>query len=130
MISAVSDWNSRTRRSGDASLCSVLSERNDFMRYWPGLLEVPVLQMPQPGVDVAAFEELLVGADVVHRAFFEDEDLVGCDQRGEAVRDDDQRTALGDAREIGVDDRFAVGIERARRLVEHQDARVAHQRAG
>src|SRR5205814_6177010 len=75
------------------------SQRNDLMRLRPGL-EVAVLQMPQPGIDVAALEELLVGADVVHRAPFEHDDRIRGHQRGEAVRDDDQGAALGDAHQI------------------------------
>ena len=41
--------------------------------------------MPQPGIDVAALEQLFMRADVVHRAAFEHEDLVRRNQRGETV---------------------------------------------
>src|SRR3989442_5405989 len=91
-ISPVSDWNSRTILSGAASLRRV-RERNDFMRGRPGG-EMPMLFVPQPAVDIATVEKLLMGTDVVDAAAFEHEDLVGADQRGEAVRDDDQRPAL------------------------------------
>ena len=67
-------------------------------------------------------------ADVVNPAAFEDENRVGVDQRGQAVRDDDQGAALRNAQQVGVDDRLAVGVERAGRLVEDQDPRVADQR--
>src|SRR6266853_1187688 len=126
MISAVSDWNSRTIWSGEALLRSP-SERNDLMRYRPGL-EVPVLQMPQPGIDVAALEQLLMRADVVHGAAFEHDDRVRRNQSGETVRDDNQGAPLRDAQQVGVDDGFAVGVERTGRLVEHQNTRVADQR--
>ena len=90
---------------------------------------MPVLQVPQPGIDVAALEQFGVAPDVVNRAAFEHEDLVRRHQRGQAVRDDDQGAVPGDAQQIGVDDRLAVGIERAGRLVEDQNARIADQRA-
>src|ERR1700736_387526 len=125
-ISPVSDWNSRTILSGEVSLRRV-RERNDLMRGRPGD-EVTMLLVPQPAVDVATVEQLLMGADVVDPAAFEHEDRVGADQRGEAVRDDDQRPALGDAQQVGVDNRLAVGVERAGRLVEDQDPRIADQR--
>src|SRR5436305_2190944 len=99
------------------------------MRRRPGS-EVPVLLMPEAAVDVAAVEQFLVRADVVNAAALEDEDRIRIHQRGEAVRDDDEGAALRDAQQVGVDDRLAVRIERARRLVEDQDARIADQRPG
>src|SRR5260370_22444979 len=127
-ISPVSDWNSRTILSGAASLRRV-RERNDLMRGRPGD-EVTMLLVPQPAVDVAPVEKLRMGADVVDAATLKHEDRVGVHQRGEAVRDDNQRPALRDAQQVGVDDGLAVGIERAGRLVEDQDPRIADQRPG
>ena len=89
-----------------------------------------MLLVPEAAVDVAAVEQFLVRADVVNAAALEDEDRIRIHQRGEAVRDDNQGAALRDAQQVGVDDRLAVGVERARRLVEDQDARIADQRAG
>src|SRR5215213_217796 len=109
------------------------AERNDLIRYGPvryGLGgQMAVLQMPEVGVDIAAFEQFLMRAAGVYGAAFENEDLVRVDQRRQAMRDHDQRASLRDFHQIGVDDRLAVGIERAGRLVEHQNARIAHQRA-
>src|SRR5207237_4511980 len=120
--------NSRTSWTGAVSLRSA-RERNDFMRRRPGN-EVPVLLMPKAAVDVAAVEQFLVRADVVNAAALEDEDRIRIHQRGEAVRDNNQGAALRDAQQVGVDDRLAVRIERARRLIEDQDARITDQRAG
>src|SRR5947207_9004 len=100
MISAVSDWNRRTILSGEASLCCVWAERNDLMRCRPGM-KMTVLQVPEPGVDVAALQQLFVRADVIHGAAFQNEDVVGHDQRRQAMRDDDQRPPLRDAQQIG-----------------------------
>src|SRR6202043_1890693 len=127
-VSSESDWKSRTGFSGPALLRRG-RERNDFMRRRPGD-EVPVLLVPEPAVDVAAVKQFVVRADVVNPSAFEDEDRVGVHQREKAVRDDDQGAALRDAQQVGVDDRLAVGVERAGRLVEDQDAWVADQRAG
>ena len=71
-----------------------------------------------------------MGPDIADLALLEDEDLVGRDQRREAMGNDDQRPAGGDARNVGVDDRLAFGVEGARRLVEDEDARIDDQRPG
>src|SRR5690242_248551 len=76
MISPVSDWNSRTSWSGGVLLGSKRAERNDFMRVRSGV-QVPVLQVPQPGIDVTALEQFGVGADVV--------DLAALDADSEAI---------------------------------------------
>ena len=67
-------------------------------------------------------------ADVVNPAAVEDQDGVGGHQHRQAVRDDDEGAAFGDPQQIGVDDRFAFGVECARRLVQDQDPRVPEQR--
>ena len=46
------------------------------------------------------------------------------------MRDDNEGAALSDAQQIGVDDGFAFGVERARCLVEDKDTRIADQRPG
>src|SRR5580658_1034713 len=127
-ISAVSDWKMRTARSAPGLGAARRTERNNVMRR-PGE-EVLVLLVPKIAVDVAALDQRAVRTDVVDPPAFEHEDRIGRDQRGQPVRNDDQRAALGDAHQIGVDDRLALGVERARRLVEDQDPRVGDQRAG
>jgi hypothetical protein len=79
---------------------------------------MPVLLLPQTGVDVATFKQFVVAADVVDAAAFEHEDRIRGDQRRQPVRNNDQSAPLRDAQQVGVDDRLAVGVERARRLVE------------
>src|ERR1700722_4099194 len=128
--SAVSDWKIRTWRPGAASSSFAgWAERNNFMRR-PGGCEVLVLLVPQIAVDVAAVDELAMGADVVDLAAFEHEDRVGVHQRRQPVRHYDQRAALGDPHQVGVDDRLALRVEGAGGFVEDQDARVGDQRAG
>ena len=55
------------RRSGEAEQAHAIG---------PGL-EMPVLLVPEPAIDVAAVEQLLVRADVVDAAALEHEDRVG-----------------------------------------------------
>src|SRR5947209_10760094 len=89
-ISEVSDWKSRITLSGVA-LRDARPERNNFMRSGPsGVVQLPVLLLPQTGVDVATFEQVFVTADVVDAAAFEHEDRIRGHQRRQPVRDDDQ----------------------------------------
>src|SRR5208337_2325625 len=90
--------------------------------------KMTVLLMPQSAVDLATFEQLLVPPDRRDLAPFEHEDRVRIDQRGQSVRNDDHRPPVGDPADVFVDDRLAVRIERARRLVENQDFRVENER--
>ena len=90
-------------------------------------LEMLVLLMPEPAIDIAALEELVVAADVVNPAPVEHEDSIRGYQHRQTVRDDDEGAGFGDAQQIGVDDGLAFGVERAGRLVEDQDTRIAEQ---
>ena len=58
------------------------------------------------------------------------DDPVRLPHRAQAVRDDDHRAALADRRHVALEDRLALVVERAGRLVEDQDARIGEQRAG
>ena len=62
---------------------------------------------------------------IVDTAAFEDQNSVGLHQHREAVRNDHERAAFSDPQQIRIDDRFALGIESAGRLVEDQDLRTA-----
>ena len=55
------------------------------------------------------------------------QDLVAIDQRGQAVRDDHHRPALAEPDQVGVDQRLALRVERAGRLVE--DHQLADRRS-
>ena len=62
-------------------------------------------------------------------AAVDDEDHVGGDDRREPVGDRDRRAALHQRLERALDEPLARGVERRRRLVEHEDARVLEQHA-
>ena len=87
------------------------------------------LLMPKVAVDVATRQQLFVPPNILYGTLLEHENRVGRHQGRQAVRDDDHRSAVSDARDIGVDDRLAIRVERARRFVEDQDARIDDQRA-
>ena len=57
-------------------------------------------------------------------------DAIGLPHGGEPVSDDEHRAPLGDLLHVGLNDPLADVIERARRLIEDQDARVGDQGAG
>jgi hypothetical protein len=59
----------------------------------------------------------------------EDDDLVGVADGRQAVGDRDRRPALREAVERLLDESLGLGVERAGRLVEDQDRRVAEDRA-
>ena len=67
-------------------------------------------------------------ADVVDHTAIEHQNGIGFGQRRQPVRNDDQGSTMRDTRNVGVDDRFAVGVQRARRLVQDQDRRIDDQR--
>ena len=60
---------------------------------------------------------------------FHRDDPVARPHGGEPVRDHDDGAALHDLPHIVLDDALALVIERARRLVEDQDARIGGERA-
>src|SRR5262245_30565454 len=128
--SLVSDWKRRTTAVAASALADTARASRDQAAAAGGGDDVVGLLVPEIAVDVAAIEELVVAPHVDHAAAVEDEDAVRRHQRGQPVRDDDHRPARRDAREVGVDDRLAFGVEGAGRLVEDEDARIDDQGAG
>ena len=61
-------------------------------------------------------------------AVVEHDDLVGVADGREPVRDRDRRPSLGEPVERLLHEPLGLGVERARRLVEHEDRRVAQDR--
>ena len=74
------------------------------------------------------FQQLLVSADRLDLAPLEHEDRVRIHERRQPVRNDDHRPTARNPANVLVDDRLAVRIKRAGRLVENQDLRVENQR--
>jgi len=89
------------------------------------------LRLDQSVVLAARVHERLVRALLGDGAVGEDGDLVRAAHRGQAVGDDERRPLLGrdDVVDGPLDDALRLGVERGRRLVEHEDLRVADERA-
>ena len=63
-------------------------------------------------------------------AFVDDQNPIRPSQHAETVRDDNQRPASGDCREIPLDDGLAFRIQRACGFVEDENLGLRQQRAG
>src|ERR1700738_220791 len=131
---AVGDWNSTiAERAGSSCRIARLVAPGERVSKsgmaWPLAVEMAVLLGPELAVDGAVVEKHVVRRAVDGPAVFQDEDLVAIDQGRQAMRNDHHRPAARDAKQIGVQQRLALGIERASRLVEDEDARIGDQRA-
>src|SRR5579883_189050 len=90
----------------------------------------PRLNAVEQGVAAAAPDQLVMAAILDDAAALDGDDAIGRAHGGKAMRDDDHGAALSDAAHILLDDALALIIERARRLVENEDARIGDERAG
>ena len=75
-------------------------------------------------------EQLLVRAALDDAALVDHEDQVGHPDRREAVGDDEGGAALGEPAQRELDGHLRLGIDGAGGLVEDEDARIGHHRAG
>src|SRR5439155_4444646 len=73
---------------------------------------VAVLLRPEEALELAALQELVMAGDVDGTALIQDQDGVRVYQRGKPMRNNDHGAALCDPSQVGIDDRFALGIER------------------
>jgi hypothetical protein len=71
-----------------------------------------------------------MGAEVGHSAPVHDRDAIRQVQGGTAVGHEQCRAPLHDLAQRGVDPLFYPGVDRARGVVEDQDARVGQDRPG
>ena len=88
------------------------------------------LQPMQRRVAAAGLDQRVVGAVLDQAAVLERDDAIRGPHGREPVRDDQNRASPGDLLHVLLDDALALIVERARRLVEDQDARIRDQRAG
>lgn len=71
-----------------------------------------------------------MGAFFDETAFLHDEDLIGMTDRGEPMRDDDDRFSLHQPLKRFLDQIFVLRIAEGRRLVQHNDRRIFDDGAG
>ena len=84
----------------------------------------------QAGIDAAPRHQRVVASLFGDLAAVEHEDAVAIDHARQAMGEDQRRAALHQPVERLLDHRLVLGIDGRQRLVEHQDRRVAQQRAG
>ena len=85
------------------------------------------LQGEELGVAARKAHELGVGALLGQPALVEQEDAVGLPDRGEAVRDEDRGTSLGERAYPGEQLVFSLGVECRGGLVQDEDRGRPHE---
>src|SRR6202022_855310 len=90
------DWNSKI--AGRIGSSARLARLTGLCMTRPLIIEMTVLLVPELPVDAAAFEKQAGRRDVDGLAVFEHEDLVTIDQGRQAMRNDDHRPAVRDAK--------------------------------
>src|SRR6478735_2782005 len=88
------------------------------------------LQPVQRRIATAGLDQRVMGAVLDQAAVLERDDAIRGPYGREPVRDDENGSSLGDLLHVVLDDPLALIIERTRRLVEDQDARIRDQCAG
>src|SRR6476469_1066653 len=86
------------------------------------------LHAEERGIAPAGAHQLIVRAVLDDPAALDRDDAVGHAHGREPVRDDQHRAAGGDLAHVLLDDPLALVVERARRLVEDQNARIGRER--
>src|SRR5579864_3728516 len=85
------------------------------------------LDAMERGVTAARADQLVMAAVLDDAAALNGDDAVGAAHGGKAMGDDDHGAALRDLAHVLLDDPLALVVERARRLVEDEDARIGDE---
>src|SRR6516162_4833754 len=92
--SSTSERKIRTNSSGSGLRRGAGAKRKKPMGL--SVLEMVILLMPEPAIDVAALQQLVVWTGVVEPAALKHQHGVGLHEHREAVRNDHERAAFGD----------------------------------
>ncbi len=84
------------------------------------------VQALKPAIGRARFPEAFMRTDRFNRAFVEDDHQVGFANGGEAVSDDEARSAAGEPFHGHLDQPLTLVVEMASGLIEDQDGGIAH----
>src|ERR1700730_9977020 len=114
---AISSRSRRARAGNGTTLADFVD--SDFMD--------PTLHAVEGGIAPTGSDQLVMRPILDQAAALNGHDAVAGAHRREAVRDDEDRATLGDLAHVLLDDALALVIERARSLVEDEDARIGHQ---
>src|SRR5215475_1766760 len=87
------------------------------------------LQTVQRRITAACPDQDIMGAVLGQTAMVDGDEAVGPPHGRQPMRNDEDGAAFGEARHVLLDDPLALVVERARRLVEDQDARVGDEGA-
>src|SRR6266498_4962168 len=90
----------------------------------------PCLEPIEGCISATGFDQLVVRTILDQAASLDGDDAVRHPQGGEPMCDDEHRSAARDLRHTLLNNSLALVIERARRLIENENARVGNQRAG
>src|SRR5579885_2547491 len=93
-------------------------------------VQLQELLVVQPRVEAAERQQFVMGAALDNLAFIHHQDDIGCQDGREAVRDSQRRASLHQRLQSGLDQTLRMRIERARGLIEDQDARIFQDHAG
>jgi len=115
------------RRTSKISSCNVLPDR---WRVAQGCLRFHLLSRIQLIIPAAPNDELVVRAALGDALVRDVQDAVAVLHRRQTVRDDERGAALQQLVQASLQQTLRLGIDRRRRFVEDQDARVGEQRAG
>src|SRR3569623_393266 len=100
-----------------------------LLRGLPARMTVLHLQPVQLRVDPVPRQQLVVPALLGDGAVIQHDDAIGAAHRGQPVRDDDRCPVTHPLGDAPLDDPLYLGIDAGGGLVQHQDARIALQRA-
>ena len=89
----------------------------------------PRLQAMQRSVAATGAQQIVMPSVLDDAAALDRDDAVRDRDRGKPMRDDEHGTSLRDPAHIVLDHPLTLVVERARCLVEDEDARIADQRA-
>src|SRR5215472_3415146 len=103
----------------------------DRARCWMTLADLmdSCLQTVQRRVAATCPDQVIVGAVFSQPAAVDGDEAVAPPNSRQPMRDDEDGAAFGKPRHVLLDDPLALIVERARRFVEDQDARVGNERA-
>src|ERR1700738_1063515 len=131
----VSTISSAAGRNASSSRRLSCTRRNGITR-WAGTAGIadladfmePRLQPMQRCVATAGLDQRVMGAVLHQASAIERDDAIRRPHRREAMRDDQNRSPLGDLLHVLLDNTLALVVERTRRLIKDQNARVGNQR--
>src|ERR1700736_600663 len=118
---AISSRSRRARAGNGTTLADFVDSDfvdSDFMD--------PTLPAVEGGIAAPGSDQLVMRPILDQAAALNGHDAVAGAHRREAVRDDEDRATLGDLAHVLLDDALALVIERARSLVEDEDARIGY----